>query len=675
MMNNFLRLFLITGILFLYTGMSECQEDTSVEGNYEIDDINIKFIESSTFDESTIKGLLASKSGDYFDMTTFLLDVERIKKYYFDNGFFDAEVDTGLFTNIEDKEINETFTVKENARYEYLNINYTGIDSISADLTGKIQNQKNSFTKKGRYYSKDSVNLERGRIMDLLQDNGYATASALNPEIFKYVTNIDSLFYKVNIKFVLDPGKKYEFGKTVVKFTNDKYNITEDDIRRELEYKENDTYDKSKIVKSEINLTRFSILENPRIVIDTINENSNKIDFIVNAVVGNKYDVTPEVFGYYFQNSFYMGTGVSFNDLNFFGDGRVLTSRARFYYNSPKNNRLEFVNTISQPFLFGNRFITGNWNIGYEYRLQDDIIQSIFKNSFNVVYELPDYTYVNNLQFRWELENSRFVLNNDIVSEEEEILLPNFDLNEFISKFGFTIIHSSVNNIVFPSAGNYQSYEIEESGLLSGVIRKIFNTASYSYSKFTNLSSAYINLSNREVNVTAVLAFKLLAGIIAEYGQNSFTFLGQEFSSDRVPRDTRYFGGGSTSVRGWAARQLGIVPDKDLGGNFTYENTVEYRVKPFLSMSNEYLRDLGFVGFVDYGNVWSDIGKFKLNEIAIAAGTGIRYYTIIGAIRFDVGFKIYDPQPGPIGGSNWIFAPGSNFNDKYNFQFGIGNTF
>ena len=94
-----------------------------------------------------------------------------------------------------------------------------------------------------------------------------------------------------------------------------------------------------------------------------------------------------------------------------------------------------------------------------------------------------------------------------------------------------------------------------------------------------------------------------------------------------------------------------------------------------MDSKTSYIRDLGFAAFIDAGNAWSEIGKFKLNEIAIAAGGGIRYYTIIGAIRFDVGFKIYDPQPGDIGGSNWIFGSGSNLNDKYNFQFGIGNTF
>ncbi|MBS1517115.1 MAG: BamA/TamA family outer membrane protein [Bacteroidetes bacterium] len=675
-MKNYLRLLFFTFVFVAYCRVSFCQDITSLEGNYEIDEVNIIFKSGSTFQESTIKGLLASRSGDVFDMTTYLLDVERIKKYYFDNGFFDADVDTSLLTKIDDKEVIENFIVTENSRYVFYKIDYTGLDSIDASVKSRIQDTRFSLIREGKFYSKDTVKLESGRIMDILFNNGYADAVAGTPEILKYQTNIKSLYNKVNVKINFTPNLKYKIGTTTVRFKNKRYNLTEEDIRRELTFNKGEVYDKSKIVESEINLSKFSILENPRIVIDTIDKETRIIDLSVNAVVGNKYDITPELFGYYFQNLFYIGSGISFINKNLWGGGRVLTTSLKFYFNSIKNNRLELVNTIYQPFLFGKKNITGNWNIGYEYRLEDNVNQTKFKNSFGITFALPKYTYINSFQTRWDIENSRIVLQQDLLlNDTGNTVLPKFDYNEFISKLVFTAVHSSVNNLVFPSGGNYQSYELEESGLFSGVIRKLFNTASYSYVKFTNLNSLYWNLSSREVNVPSALAYKFLSGIIIEYGENSFTFLGEQYSNDRVPRDTRYFCGGSSSVRGWGAKQLGIVPNKELGGNFLFENTFEYRIKPFLEVSNVYLRDLGFATFVDYGNVWSEVGKFKLNEIAVAAGAGIRYYTIIGAIRFDIGLKVYDPQPGPVGGSNWLFGKGCNFNDKYNFQFGIGNTF
>jgi hypothetical protein len=59
----------------------------------------------------------------------------------------------------------------------------------------------------------------------------------------------------------------------------------------------------------------------------------------------------------------------------------------------------------------------------------------------------------------------------------------------------------------------------------------------------------------------------------------------------------------------------------------------------------------------------------------LSTGFGIRYYTIIGAVRLDLGLKLYDPNPGHVGVTNWIFQNGANLNDKYTIQFGIGNTF
>jgi outer membrane translocation and assembly module TamA len=182
-------------------------------------------------------------------------------------------------------------------------------------------------------------------------------------------------------------------------------------------------------------------------------------------------------------------------------------------------------------------------------------------------------------------------------------------------------------------------------------------------------------LSNSEINVSSALAGKFSTGVIMEYGDNSFSINGQMVESDRVPNDKKFVSGGSSSVRGWGAKQLGIVDEKKIGGNFIVESSIEHRLRPFLNANNSYIRDLGFATFIDVGNVWSEIGKFKFNELALAAGGGIRYYTIIGAIRFDIGLKIYDPQPGLVGGSNWLFGKGANLRDKYNFQFGIGNTF
>lgn len=658
---------LILIIFFFLSGISFSQEEIKVK-TFEIDDINVFFKSKSIFEDSEIKLLLASKEGDIFDMEIFMKDVERIKKYYFDNGYFDVYVDTSLTYNIEDEEVNENFIITANSRYRYYELNYTGLDDLDENVKSKINDLNDKKLIRGRFYSKDTVKIEVSRVLNILFNNGYAIAKANDPEVLKYETNDDHLKSKVNITLSFITDKKYEFGTTKVTFPERRYNVTKEDVLRELTYKENQLYNKEEVVNSELNLSKISLIENPRIAIEKMDSVNNKVDFIIKALIRNKYSLSPEVFSYYYQQLFYMGTGLKFTDKNFFGGGRVLTSGVGFSFHSVDENRFEFLNSIYQPFLFNNRNISGIWDFGVELRLTEGANLYQIKNSFGVSYDLPNYTYINKLNLNWEvISNSGYL--------KEDTAKSGSTYDYFTSTLGFTAIHNSSNDVKFPFKGYYQSYDIEEGGLLSGIVRRLFNTNTLSYFKFSNFNSVYFNLTNQTSNVSAVLAGKFLTGVIFEYGDNSISLNGETVSLDRVPTDKKFVSGGSSSVRGWAAKQLGIVVNKNAGGDFVVESSVEHRLRPFLDAENIYFRDLGFATFIDVGNVWQEINKFKFNELALAMGGGIRYYTIIGAIRLDVGFKIYDPQPGPVGGSNWLFGPGCNYSDKYNIQFGIGNTF
>ncbi len=641
---------------------------------FEIDNINIVYVGAQSFETETIKGIMALKEGDVFERDAYLQDIERLKKFYFDNGYFDIVVDTSLQFINDSKEVNEKFIIKEGNRYRINELNLDGLESVPANVMDIIRRPVDRKMDRGRYYSKDTIRQEISRIMEILFNNGYALAVSESPDVLKYETNNPELENKVNLTFTFVTGDVYTFGNTKITFRGETYNITQNDITRELTYKAGEQYSKEKIVQSEINLSKMSILENPRITFARIDSANRIIDLSLDILVANKYELTPEIFSYYFQNYFYFGAGVSVSDKNFLGGGRVLTSALRAYYNSTINYRLEWINTLYQPFLFGNKNTSGSWNFGLKYASDELSNTSTITNLFNVAYDLPKYTYINRIITSWQTDFDNVTLKEDIISEDS-VILKSFELNVLNSTLSLALIHNTVNNLQFPFSGNFQSYEIQEAGLLSGLIKNLINSYTSSYVKFTNLNSFYFNLSNKDFKVPSALASKFYWGSIFEYGDNNFTFYDQEVSGDRVPNDERFVCGGSSSIRGWGAKQLGIVRDKDLGGNFILETSIEHRLRPFLDVSNVYFRDLGFATFIDMGNVWSEIDKFKLNEIAVAAGAGIRYYTIVGAIRFDIGFKVYDPQPGPVGGSKWLFGSGANFNDKYNFQFGIGNTF
>jgi translocation and assembly module TamA len=96
-----------------------------------------------------------------------------------------------------------------------------------------------------------------------------------------------------------------------------------------------------------------------------------------------------------------------------------------------------------------------------------------------------------------------------------------------------------------------------------------------------------------------------------------------------IPANRRLFAGGGGSVRGFAYRSLGpkAATGQLIGGRSLFEASVEARIK---------ITDtIGLVPFVDVGNAFSSQAP-NFKDLRIGAGLGLRYYTAIGPIRFDV---------------------------------------
>jgi outer membrane protein assembly factor BamA len=107
----------------------------------------------------------------------------------------------------------------------------------------------------------------------------------------------------------------------------------------------------------------------------------------------------------------------------------------------------------------------------------------------------------------------------------------------------------------------------------------------------------------------------------------------QQRLRDLGPLRQRLRGGGNNSVRGYAPNSLGDVLSVgnivDSGGLRQWEASVELRA-PLTP-------DFGAVVFVDVGDV-SVEKRFRWNVLQTSIGIGLRYRTVIGPIRLDLGF-------------------------------------
>jgi translocation and assembly module TamA len=96
-----------------------------------------------------------------------------------------------------------------------------------------------------------------------------------------------------------------------------------------------------------------------------------------------------------------------------------------------------------------------------------------------------------------------------------------------------------------------------------------------------------------------------------------------------IPADERFYAGGGGSIRGYAYQSVGpLVAGDPIGGQSLIELSAEVRVK---------LTDhLGLVGFLDGGSAFADTIPDSSQDLRWGSGAGLRYFTPIGPLRFDV---------------------------------------
>jgi outer membrane protein assembly factor BamA len=662
--------------LLFISKLAYSQFDELEYKKYELDEIVIDFVNSHSFDEGDIEILTKTGKSRYFNYNEFCSDILRIEKFYFDNGYVDASVDTNITVNDAKKTITAKFIIDEKQPYTIGSIEYNGLDNIGGGYHSKLFVEDEPLIKVNDIYNKNKLTQEISRIVTFLNNNGYANAINDPPEIIKMETNDPNKKYRFYLKLNFYTGNFFRFGKTKINIENNRYGIQFNEVYRELDFEENDFYSKEKLIESENRINRISILENARILFDNVDTVKNIINLKINASVRNKYEIQPEILGYDIDNLFYGGGGLTFADRYFLGGGRTLSLKLEGLVHSDNFNGINFSVNTFQPYIFNNNKITGEWKIGSTLFNKDQYRILEYKNQFDINYELPRYTYINNLQFSWKMINQRYNAKQDVeeIINNQTVILPvGSFINSFSSVLGFTVIHNNTNSFQFPTSGYFQSYLVEESGLLGNFAQKLFNVSTFSYFKFTTVHKFYYNLN--KLKESSVLATKILLGTIFEYGDNKLKVNGVDYDVNIIPDESRFVAGGNTSVRGWVGKKLGAFPNMENGGNFLLEGNFEHRTKPFSEVKGIF-KDLGFVTFFDYGNLWEHPADFKFNQIALAIGGGIRYYTIVGPVRFDVGFKLYD-YFAEEGTNKWLFNNSMNtiFKSKIAFQFGIGNTF
>jgi outer membrane protein assembly factor BamA len=196
------------------------------------------------------------------------------------------------------------------------------------------------------------------------------------------------------------------------------------------------------------------------------------------------------------------------------------------------------------------------------------------------------------------------------------------------------------------------------------------------YLRFLGRSSYY-----RRVHGDLVLASNTQFGWI-----HPFSIAAGEDAALYVPLPERFFGGGSSSQRGFPDNQAGprdLTTGFALGGNALLFHSTELRF-PFLS------DNITGVLFHDLGNIYTDLGSISLrykqrdktdfNYMVHAVGFGVRYRTPVGPIRLDLAYSLNPPAFHGLKGTyqDLLLGHGTQTDQRvshFQFSFSIGQAF
>jgi outer membrane translocation and assembly module TamA len=337
----------------------------------------------------------------------------------------------------------------------------------------------------------------------------------------------------------------------------------------------------------------------------------------------------------------------------------------RWQYDKKKTIQLEILNTQYIQNLNVNRF----FNIySSEFRNLNTVAETYDVENNTSFYPLPtnldtqaaaSIRFINAVAGNRDFQNSNTVDYNTVLNIQNRYNIVTSDF--LIPTLAYSYTYNSQINF---KDNNFSFFKARVSN--SGNILGLFSNEYDGNGKKTlfNIPLAQYFKTDLEykrfwdVGANAVFGIRAFLGAIITYDNSA------------IPFTRSYFAGGSNDIRAWQTYELG-PGSRNSGlefnvGSFKFLTSAEYRFDLFGSVKGAF--------FMDAGNIWDISGskfveedsKFKsfssLKDIAIGSGFGLRYDLSFFVLRFDVGFKTYEPY---LEGGKWF--------KNYNFARAVPN--
>jgi outer membrane protein assembly factor BamA len=583
----------------------------------------------------------------YFERARFDEDLKRIQAYYLDRGYPDARV-TGFDVKLNNREdaVDITVNVREGEPILVAAVNFVGFevlpDSTLDDLKKQIP------LKAGQPRDRQLAVSAHELSVNALRDRGYPYSVVSVEEDDGPTGKTAALTLRAQ------PGQLAHFGPAEIAGNQ---HVSSRVVRRSIAYKEGDLYRLSRVQDTQRRLYATQLFQFVTVEPTPPGTRSTDVGTSAERVTDGQPPVAsaaspddqpaavptritlveskPErtKFGVGYGTEEKARADVQYRRFNFLGGGRTAEAHVR-WSSLDRGVRL----SLNQPELLAGlslgaigqqwytytpayRSVVGGGKAVFTRRLGPRTYWSV-----SVIGERHESSIESDAFNNAKLRNGLIALGLNPVTGQQSGTL---------GAVGADLQWTTSNNVLNATRGFQVTLHAEQAGrILPG---------SFKYWSASLDARHYLPLPNR-----IIWANRLQLGNISPRdGDNN------------VPFGKRFFLGGSTSIRGWGIYEVGpLAGGLPIGGDSMVAFTSEVRA-PVQGK-------LGAVVFLDGGNVWAE--SFGMNtDLRYAVGSGIRYETPIGPLRFDAGYQL-NPESD-------LLVNGSPQPRRWRVHFSVGQAF
>jgi outer membrane protein insertion porin family len=576
----------------------------------------------NVFGETKEGGLLSFMSGSgNFKESAFKMDLQRLTYWYLEHGYVKFKNENPVVTVSPDKRwLYITIYVDEGEQYKVGPVDFSG------DLLFPKTELSNELTlNTDMTFSISKRNADIQRLTEKYQDLGYAFTNVV-PKM-----NVHDDTKTVDMDYGFEKGNLVYFGEINVvgnSKTHDKV------IRRELKINEGELYSGTKLRESRENVERLGYFAPGEVIFNTVSP-KDKSD-VLNVEISVKERSTGTITlgaGAGSVQGFFFTAQVA--EINLMGRGQSLSLSTQL---AAGRDSKSFNLGFTDPYAFDTK-----WSTGFDLYYVTFPIPSKYttrKLGFDVRLGHPVYDYTN-AYITYKNEGVQPLLDG---SQADGLDPADIDADSgVLSSVVWQIVRDKRNNRFETSAGDYQSASFETAGL--GGDKKFLKLI---------LNARY---------------YKKLIGDLVFRTSGEYGHL-MEVSGKPVPPSERFFLGGPNNLKGFQAFTVGPARMRPVTNVTNGVSTTSYIREPtgglvemlaLFELEYPLIRDAGIkaVVFYDAGNAFARFPQGDEFKIRTDAGFGIRWFSPIGPLRFEIGFPFRRTQ----------------YEDESVFQFFIGPPF